>query len=236
MLRKEKNENEELREEYSIRARPAAGKKAYRRALVVLAVVALLMFGAGMKYARYLEGQPLLDVTEAGDILQTSGFGDPVASSDVVVKVEGAAGKTGYFSLSGSTTLRELVEYVGVAADGDTSDFDFTHKPETGETYYIKSRDNPVDATEWLTASAAASDETEDETETAVSAADEKKVNLNTATLEELKTLDGIGDTKGQAIIDYREKNGGFQRIEDILAVKGIGEKTYEKLKDRITV
>lgn len=234
MFGKRKRENEEPREGYSFRVRSASGKKNQRRAVIVLAVVALLMFGAGMKYARYLEGQPLFDVAEAETIVQTSGFTDPIASSDVVVKVEGAAGKTGYFSLSSSTTLRELIEYVGVAAEGDTSDFDFTHKPETGETYYIKSKDNPVDASEWLTSPAAAEAEETIETETA--AANGEKINLNTATLEELKTLDGIGDTKGQAIIDYREKNGGFQRIEDILAVTGIGEKTYEKLKDQITV
>jgi competence protein ComEA len=62
------------------------------------------------------------------------------------------------------------------------------------------------------------------------------KVNINTATAEELSTLPGIGPTKAQSIIDYRTTNGPFQSIEDINKVRGIGEATFEKLKDKITV
>ena len=61
-------------------------------------------------------------------------------------------------------------------------------------------------------------------------------VNINTATKEELQTISGIGEGKAQAIIDYREENGNFNSIEDILNVSGIGESIYEKIKDHITV
>lgn len=63
-----------------------------------------------------------------------------------------------------------------------------------------------------------------------------KLININTATAEELEKLPGIGPAKAQAIIDYRNKFGGFKTIEEIKNVKGIGEKTYEKLKDLITI
>ena len=62
------------------------------------------------------------------------------------------------------------------------------------------------------------------------------KINLNTATKEELLTLDGIGESYADRIIAYRENNGPFQSTEEILQVKGIGEKTYQKIKDRIIV
>lgn len=62
------------------------------------------------------------------------------------------------------------------------------------------------------------------------------KVNINTSTLSELMTLSGIGESKAQAIIDYRNKNGLFKSIEDIVNVSGISELTYAKIKENITV
>ena len=67
-------------------------------------------------------------------------------------------------------------------------------------------------------------------------AAEFLKVNINTAGLEELQTLNGIGPVKGQSIIDYRDEHGPFLKSEDLINVKGIGEKTLAKLIDFITV
>ena len=66
---------------------------------------------------------------------------------------------------------------------------------------------------------------------------DEKSslININTALVEELATLEGIGESKAKAIVDYRLQNGPFEKIEDIMNVSGIGEKAYEKIKDNIT-
>lgn len=61
-------------------------------------------------------------------------------------------------------------------------------------------------------------------------------VNINTASASELDTLPGIGPSYAKAIIDYRTKNGPFIRLEDIQQVKGIGPKTFEKLKNKITL
>lgn len=62
------------------------------------------------------------------------------------------------------------------------------------------------------------------------------RVNLNTATLEQLDSLPGIGPAIAQRIIDYRENLGGFKTIEEITQVSGIGQATFSKIKDSITV
>ncbi len=61
-------------------------------------------------------------------------------------------------------------------------------------------------------------------------------VNLNTATAVQIATLPGIGEKTAQRIIEYRDKNGGFKKVEELMNVKGLGEKTFLKLKPLLTV
>jgi len=63
-----------------------------------------------------------------------------------------------------------------------------------------------------------------------------EKLNINSASADQLTALPGIGPAYAQRIVEYREKNGPFHRVEDILNVRGIGEKTFEKIRDRITI
>jgi competence protein ComEA len=61
-------------------------------------------------------------------------------------------------------------------------------------------------------------------------------VNLNTATVTDLQTLPGIGATVAARILEYREKNGPFKKIEELMNVRGIGEKSFLKLRSQVTV
>jgi competence protein ComEA len=67
-------------------------------------------------------------------------------------------------------------------------------------------------------------------------AASTEKVNLNTATIEQLQTLPGIGPAMAKRVIEYRTKVGKFNKIEELINVKGIGEKRFQKIKDRLSV
>ena len=65
-------------------------------------------------------------------------------------------------------------------------------------------------------------------------AEDNAKININTASVEQLTTLQGIGEKKAESIIEYREKFGSFATIEDLKGVKGVGDKIFSKIKDQI--
>ena len=61
-------------------------------------------------------------------------------------------------------------------------------------------------------------------------------INLNTATVQQLQTLPGIGPALARRIVDFREKNHGFKRIEELLAVPGISERKWNAIRDKVSV
>jgi len=75
--------------------------------------------------------------------------------------------------------------------------------------------------------------QTEQQQEAAQSTA---KININTASLDQLTTLPRVGPTIGARIISFREEHGGFEKVEELMNVKGIGQKTFERLKTMIEI
>lgn len=145
----------------------------------------------------------------------------------VVIYVTGAVKNPGVVELNSSQRLKDAIELVG----GFTEDADIG---SINLAEFVKDEQHYVVTKIGETPPAQASSNTG--TTTPNGAKNNSLININTATKEELKSLNGIGDALSQRIIDFREQNGAFSDIESIKRVSGIGEKKFEGIKDYITV
>ncbi len=146
----------------------------------------------------------------------------------IYVYICGAVQNPGVYALKEGSRVYEAVD----AAGGLTDNADLLH---TNQARVLTDGEQVTILTE---------EEAEDlpvDTETVLQTPSEETgesglVNINTATKEQLKTLNGIGDARAEAIIAYREENGTFRSIDDIMKVTGIGESLFSNIKDAITV
>ena len=144
----------------------------------------------------------------------------------MMVDVKGAVQNPGVYPVfPGERVVDVLKKAGGLREDADDTKINLSQKVSDEMVIYVPRQGEETASVASITSSAGGS-----------SSEGDKKVNINTADREELQTLPGIGPAKADAIIEYRESHGPFQTIEDILNVSGIGEKSFEKLKDQITV
>lgn len=156
------------------------------------------------------------------------------SAAPLSVRVIGAVKKPGTYTLAGSARLADAVQQAGgVRSDADLSNLDLTRALADGEELDIPARG----AAPAVNSGISSNSSTPDAAPTAVpTRAVASKLNLNTATLAELDALPGIGPTLAQRILDYRTLRKGFQTIEQIKDVRGIGDKLFAEIKELITV
>lgn len=155
---------------------------------------------------------------------------DKEKNSSVFVYVCGAVNAPGVYELANGSRIYEAVSLAGGIREDAAEEFvNQAQVVEDGEKIYIPTKEEAEQGSVERTAGNANINETG-------AVENDGKVNLNTASEEELKTLSGIGDTRAKSILEYREINGGFQTIEDLMKVEGIKEGVFDKIKDRITV
>lgn len=160
-----------------------------------------------------LEGKQAQEIEESGEVEDTE------KESTIFVYVCGAVAAEGVYKLpQGSRAFEAIAKAGGFRADAATSSINQAEILKDEMQLYIPTVEEVMQET--------AQKEAEDE----------GKVNLNTASREELMTLPGVGESKADSILKYREENGGFQTIEDIMQISGIKEGLFSKIKDYITV
>jgi competence protein ComEA len=146
----------------------------------------------------------------------------------LLVDVRGAVAKPGVYSLPAGSRVQDALAQAGdLLPNAETRSFNLARKINDGEQIYV-----PLigEATAVPPATGKGVQSTT-ATKTPIG-----KININTATLEELDGLPGIGPTIAQRIIDYRNQNGAFKQNEDLKKVRGIGDSVFGQIKDLITL
>ena len=142
----------------------------------------------------------------------------------ITVDVKGAVKSPGIYDLPVGSRVHDAVQKAGgLTEQADGKSLNLAQKVSDEDLVYVPSKGE--EAASQQTASG-----------TTPSSSKEKKVNLNRASLEELKQVKGLGGKRAQDIIDHREANGKFKSVDELKKVSGIGAKTIEKLKDYVTV
>lgn len=170
---------------------------------------------------------------------------------DIYVDVKGSVKKPGVYKLKNDSRVIDAVnEAGGLSESANTRYINLSKKLEDGDVVMVYSSKEIKEAQKENTVyietpcvceqvkNDACITENKNTSKTDKTSTINKtnKVNINTAQIEELKTLSGIGDAKANAIIEYRNTNGNFKSIEDIKNVSGISETVYSKIKENITI
>ena len=149
---------------------------------------------------------------------------EPVEQDLITVDVKGAVKSPGIYDLPVGSRVNDAVQKAGgLTEQADSKSLNLAQKVSDEALVYVPTKGE--ESSSQQAGSGAPSSTSKD-----------KKVNLNKASLEELKKVKGLGGKRAQDIIDHRESNGKFKSVDELKKVSGIGAKTIEKLKDYVTV
>ncbi|HEU6549744.1 TPA: helix-hairpin-helix domain-containing protein [Streptococcus pneumoniae] len=149
---------------------------------------------------------------------------EPLEQDLITVDVKGAVKSPGIYDLPVGSRVNDAVQKAGgLTEQADSKSLNLAQKVSDEALVYVPTKGE--ESASQQAGSGAPSSTSKD-----------KKVNLNKASLEELKQVKGLGGKRAQDIIDHRETNGKFKSVDELKKVSGIGAKTIEKLKDYVTV
>ena len=193
--------------------------------LVIGAAVLFFWFYGG-KDADIAATRTEMDMADAETVMSIDGENNGTDfSNEMYVDISGGVEKPGVYTVKEGTRLFQVIEMAGGLSEN--ADINSLNQAETvydGQKIIVNTTD---------TLSNPAAEET---SITGQSGITNGKVNLNLADSATLQTIPGIGPSKADRIIEYRKNSGKFKKIEDVKNITGIGEKTFESIKEHITV
>lgn len=151
-------------------------------------------------------------------------------SEEIIVHIAGCVKNDSIVSLKPNSRIKDAIDAAGgLTKDADLTNINLAYILEDGEKIYIPKKGEKLEIEEYN--SSIILDSSNSSSSNKIS-----KININKATQAQLETIPGIGPSTALKIINYRNENGKFAKIEDIQNVSGIGAAKYEKMKEYITI
>lgn len=155
---------------------------------------------------------------------------DSIDRNKIIVEIKGEVAKPDVYQLEEGSIIKDLIDMAGgVTEEADLSRINRAEELLNHELIIIGNINDETESSVVQNNSTYSSNGNNSDKGNTL-------ININTADLEQLKEITGIGNIKAQSIIDYREANGGFKSLEELKNVDGIGDKTFEKIKEQITL
>ena len=207
--------------------------KVFKENKIIGLIIVFIVFGASIFIYRYEKDEVFKDeymkeifVTEESDkkdmSLDSNKIEEEVVVNKIVVEIKGEVNKPDVYTMDEDSIIRDLInEAEGVTEEANLDGINRAKKLQNNQLIVIPNindKESMVVNNEYI-------EEEENEL-----------ISINNASKERLMDIQGIGEVKADSIIEYREKNGGFKSIEELKNISGIGEKTFEKLKDSISL
>ncbi len=209
-------------------------KEHYKKQRTIIISICIILIGIIIYYVVTKEKTSDLDVNELMQYEEESNTQQNETQEEtgqVTIYITGAVNKPGVYTLKEGSRIADAVEQAqGLKEEANSEEINLAYILEDGMQITIPSKTESQDNKE---SKENKESETKQQTYTQATS---QKININTATQEELETLTGIGPSTATKIIQHRKENGKFKTIEDIKNVKGIGESKYDKIKDKICV
>lgn len=229
----------------------------YKYQIIIVVVLVLILLSVGVIIYFNKHNEPIEAKVEEVNILETNIEEKLPEIEKIKINIKGAIATPGVYELNGDSRVIDAINVSGgLLKDADTSILNLSKKLKDEDVIIIYTKEEvkkikegnvviqyiekecncpDVENSVCIDPDSLISNNVNKDNNEKEQINNNSKVSINTATLEELQTLIGIGKSKAEAIIEYRTKNGLFKTIEDIKNVSGIGDAAFEKIKDSIT-
>lgn len=208
-----------------------------KQKVIIVIIAALMIMFVGYYIINKANDSEYIEL-ETEEIEETEIAENEILNSEIAMKekniiihVTGAVKKEGVVEIKEDSRISDAIDAAGgITEDADLSKINLAYIVRDGQKIYIPSINDQVDI-ENITEEAGENIIKED-----YGISKGQKVNINTATQTELETLSGVGPSTALKIINYRNENGEFKKIEDLKNVPGIGDVKFEGLKESVCV